>query len=172
MIPNIEIILPPSYDDYVRAVEGEQLIPALEKSTRQIRKLLKRIPHKKVDYAYAEGKWTIREVLQHLIDAERIFVTRALWFARKSPSPLPGFDENMWAVTSNASRRKWKDLREEFLTLRASTEKFFRSLDEEQLSATGTANEKQLNVYGLGIVCSGHVLHHARVIKERYLSKK
>lgn len=169
MITPTDIILPASYNNYVKAIGDKDLLAALRQSTRQFRKLLKKIPKKKIDYAYAEGKWTLREVLQHLIDTERVFVFRSLSFARKDPAPLPGFDENVWAVTAKASGRKWDDLVKEFLRVRASTESFFNSLDVEQLNAAGTANNNQANVLGLGVACAGHLLHHIGIIRTRYL---
>lgn len=172
MSSRVNILVPPNYDNYISSVKEDKLIAALKKSTKQFRKLLNNIPKKKVDFAYAEGKWTIRELLQHIIDAERVFVFRALWFARKDPSPLPGFSENTWAVDSNASARDWNDLIDEFTTVRDSTIALFSSFNEEQLLSKGTANNNEMNVVGIGFVCAGHVQHHIRIIKERYLKVK
>ena len=172
MISRDEAIVSPSAMQYLEAAPGDDMLDALSTSTRQFKKLLKKIPKKKIDYAYAEGKWTIREVLQHIIDAERVFSFRALWFSRHDVTPLPPFDENSWAASSKAATRKWKDLVEEFFILRAANQLFFESLDEEQLKAVGTSNNFQMNVGGLGFVCAGHVAHHIRIIKERYLVKK
>lgn len=171
MISRQEVIVPEFASKYFEAAPQDDLLVALSDSTRQFRKLLKKIPRKKYDFAYAEGKWTIREVLQHIIDAERVFAFRALWFGRQDPSPLPGFDENSWAVTSNASSRKWKDLVREFFVLRNSTQMFFESLNDEQLRLTGSANNNLSNVAGLGFMCAGHVMHHIHIIRERYLTK-
>ena len=172
MISREEVIVSEFAQKYFDAAPEEDMLEALSNSTTQFKKLLKKIPKKKFDYAYAEGKWTLREVLQHIIDAEKVFSFRALWFTRQDVSPLPGFDENSWAATSKAGSRKWKDLVEEFFTNRASNEMFFQSLDDDQLKAIGTANNNQMNVIGLGFVCAGHVMHHIGIIKERYLSKK
>ena len=171
MVQRTDVIVPEVYNGYVEAAKEDDLMDALQRSRKQFRKLFKKIPKKKIDYAYADGKWTIRELLQHLIDAERVFVSRALWFARKDTTPLPGFDENVWAITSHVSGRDWKELINEFISLRFSTELFFESLDDEQLRATGTANNNQMNVAGLGFVCAGHICHHLKIIKERYLNK-
>jgi hypothetical protein len=165
-----EVIVPTAYNPYIQAANENELTDALRKSTKQFRKLLKNIPPKKINYAYAEGKWTIKELFQHVMDAERVFVVRALWFSRKDPTALPGFDENTWADTANAASRKWKDMIDEFKSLRSSTEAFFGSLDPEQLQLSGTANNNVMNVGGLGFVCAGHVNHHIRIIKERYLA--
>lgn len=172
MISRQDVIVADSAAKYFEAAPEDDMLDALSTSTRQFKKLLKKIPKKKIDFAYAEGKWTIREVLQHIIDAEKVFAFRALWFTRQDVSSLPGFDENSWAVTSKASSRKWKDLVEEFFTVRASNQIFFESLDDDQLKTIGIANSNQMNVGGLGFVCAGHVMHHIRIIKERYLTKK
>ena len=171
MISRQEVIVAESAQKYFDAAPQDNMLEALSESTKQFKKLLKKIPKKKFDYAYAEGKWTLREVLQHIIDAERVFAFRALWFSRQDVSPLPGFDENSWADTSKATSRKWKDLVEEFFMVRTANEIFFEALDDDQLRATGTASNNLMNVGGLGFVCAGHVMHHISVIKERYLTK-
>jgi uncharacterized damage-inducible protein DinB len=171
MVSRKDVIMPPSFTPYLQAIGENDLEAALRRNTRRFRKLVKDIPKKKINYAYAEGKWTLKEVLQHLVDAERVFVFRALHFSRKDGAPLPGFDENVWAITAKAPKRSWGELVEEFLALRASTEMFFNSLDEEQLLATGTANNNTAMVAGLGFVCAGHVQHHLNIIRERYLGE-
>jgi hypothetical protein len=172
MISRQDVIVADFATKYFEATTEDNLILALKTSTKQFRKLLKKIPKKKINYAYAEGKWTLKELLQHIIDTEKVFAFRALWFSRNDVSPLPGFDENSWAVTSKAGSRKWKDMIDEFFTVRSSTQIFFDSLDDDQLMATGTANSNLMNVGGLGFICAGHLRHHIAIIKERYLSKK
>lgn len=172
MVSRQSVIVPEYNNGYINAVKEDNLQEALTKNTRQFRKLLKNMPHKKINYAYAEGKWTIKEMLQHIIDAERVFVYRALSFARKDASPLPGFDENTWAITSKAPKRSWNNLLDEFKSLRAATEHFFASLDDEQLQNTGLANNNTISVAGIGFVCAGHVAHHINIINERYLIDK
>lgn len=171
MVSRKEVSMPDFYTRYLNAIAENNLEEALRKNTRRFRKLLKHIPKKKINYAYAEGKWTLKEVLQHVIDAERVFAFRALHFARKDTAPLPGFDENVWAITAKAPKRSWSDLVDEFLALRAANELFFNALDEDQLLATGTANNNPMSVAGLGFVCAGHVAHHMNIIKERYLGE-
>lgn len=169
MITKKDISVPEFYTGYVNAIQEDELLEALANNSRQFRKFLKQIPGKKINYAYAEGKWTIKELLQHIIDAERVFVYRALSFARKDAALLPGFDENVWAITARAPRRKWNDLVDEFKALRSANQAFFASLDEEQLQQSGTANNNSMTVAGLGFVVAGHVAHHMRIIRERYL---
>jgi benzoyl-CoA reductase/2-hydroxyglutaryl-CoA dehydratase subunit BcrC/BadD/HgdB len=169
MIPRHEIIAMEMMQNYIKAVKEEDVLKALKKNTREFSKFLKEIPRKKIDHAYADGKWTIREILQHVMDAERVFAYRALSFARKDPSPLPGFDENSWAANAGAAKRKWGALVEEFKDLRKSTEHLFGSFTDEQLRAVGTANGNAVNVLALGFLPAGHALHHMRIIQERYL---
>lgn len=154
---------------YVSLVEADGLHKALKKNTKKFNNLLKHIPESKINYAYAEGKWTIKQVVQHILDAERVFAYRALWFARKDIQPLPGFDENSWASNAFVSERKWGNLFDEFKYLRKSTELLFDSFNEEQLNATGVSNNNVVSVATFGYVCAGHVAHHINVIKERYL---
>ncbi|MBO9661238.1 MAG: DinB family protein, partial [Chitinophagaceae bacterium] len=111
----------------------------------------------------------VKEVLQHIIDAERIFVYRALRFARKDSIPLPGFDENMYADNSKANARNWEDLVKEFDVTRQSSEFFFRSLDEEQLEANGISSGSPIYVKALGYITLGHAMHHTRILNDRYL---
>jgi uncharacterized damage-inducible protein DinB len=171
MVSRKDVLVPASFKGYINSISENNLEEALRKNTRRFRKLLKNIPKKKINYAYAEGKWTIKEMLQHIVDAERVFVFRALHFSRKDPTLLPGFDENVWAITAKAPKRSWSDLIDEFMALRTSTELFFASLDEDQLMAGGTANNNAMSVAGLGFVCAGHVAHHMNIIKERYLGE-
>jgi hypothetical protein len=169
MVNRKEITVPDFYTTYINALQEDDLQEALANNTRRFRKLLKQIPHKKINYAYAEGKWTIKELLQHIIDSERVFIYRALTFARQDPAPLPGFDENTWAITAKAPKRKWNDLVDEFKSLRSANELFLNSLDDDQLRQTGSANNNSISVAGLAFVCAGHVAHHMRIIRERYL---
>ncbi|HUP10969.1 MAG TPA: DinB family protein, partial [Niastella sp.] len=167
MVSKNDITVPDFFKTYINAVQEENLQEALVNNTRRFRKLLKQIPHKKINYAYAEGKWTIKELLQHIIDAERVFIYRALTFARRDPAPLPGFDENNWAITANAPKRKWNELVDEFKALRTANELFLNSLDDDQLMQSGSANNSSISVAGLAYVTAGHVAHHMRIIRER-----
>jgi hypothetical protein len=169
MIPKSEIIVAEYYAPYLEMVREETIAEALEKNTRQFRKFLEKIPHKKLDFAYAEGKWTIRDIIQHVIDAERVFSYRSLRFARKDATPLPGFDESPWGSNAEASRRDWEDLQNEFRSLRKATIYLFDSFSEDQLRFTGQANGRPQNAFTLGFLIPGHAAHHMRIIKERYL---
>jgi len=171
MISRKEISVPNPYQNYVAKAGDDNLMKALNLGTKRFRKLIKSIPKKKIDYAYAEGKWTIKQLLQHVIDAERVFILRALWFARRDPSPQPGFEENIWADNADVSNRKWKDMVYEFLILRAANELFFASLSDDDLARTGTASGNTVSTVAFGFVSAGHLQHHIDIIEERYLAK-
>lgn len=159
------------YQNYIKLAPGDNVLEAMQRNTKNFRRLLKKIPRKKIDKPYEEGKWTIRELLQHIIDAERVFAYRAITFARRDSTALPSFDENAWAANSMAAQRDWKEMVAEFKLLRAATEIMFSSFDDSQLRAIGTASNKEINVLALGYIIPGHVEHHINIIKERYLKK-
>lgn len=121
------------------------------------------------EYAYAEGKWTLKELLQHLIDAERIFAYRALRFARKDKTELAGWDEELYAQHYYSSERSLQSLMDEFEAVRKSTMLFFENLNAEQLAETGVANGNEISVETLGKLIVGHTIHHLNIIRERYL---
>jgi hypothetical protein len=161
--------VPEFYHGYIRKAKEDDLYSALKNSTKGLFDLLRSIPPDKQDHRYAEGKWTIKEVVQHMLDGERVFTYRALRFARKDDTPLPGFDENLFAQTAKADKRGWNDLVEEFAALRKATEIMFASFDNEQLEQSGVASENSTYVLGIGFIVAGHVNHHCQIIKERYL---
>ena len=161
--------VPEFYHNYINYVPEDDLMTSFKNQTQVFLNFLNKIPPSKIDYAYAPGKWTVNEVLQHIIDAERVFSYRALRFARKDPTPLPGFDENLFAKNAKADKRNWNELVEEFKTVRKGTEWLFNSFDEEQLNSSGTASNGSNYVLGFGYISIGHSLHHKKVIEERYL---
>lgn len=161
--------VPEFYHGYISKAKENDLMPALRNSTTELFSLLKSIPKEKQDYRYAEDKWTIKEVVQHMLDGERVFTYRALRFARKDDTPLPGFDENLFAQTAKADKRNWNDMVEEFTALRKASEAMFASFDNEQLEQEGIASENSIYVLGIGYIVAGHVNHHCHIIKERYL---
>ncbi len=156
---------------YINTVKGNDLLKVLSAQRKKIESLLEKMPKDKRNHAYAEGKWTVKEVIQHIIDAERVFAYRALCFARNDKNSLPGFDENDYAAGSKANEKKWKDLVEEFSATRRATEALFNSFDKDQLENSGTANEKPAYVLGLGFMIAGHAQHHLNIIKERYMEE-
>lgn len=169
MIPRSEIIHQDFYQTYIDLIKDNDFREAIRKNGKEFGKLLENIPRKKIDFAYAEGKWTIRHMLQHIIDAERVFAYRALRLSRMDPTPLPGFDENHWALHDGFAERRWKDLIEEFKAVRESTQYLFDALSDEQLRFVGTVWERPMNAFTIGFVLPGHVAHHMRILEERYL---
>lgn len=157
---------------YVAMVPDGDVLATLKTQHGETVRMLARLGEKKSRYRYAPGKWSIREVVGHLIDAERVFTYRALTFARADRNPLPGFDENMWASSSNADARTLKSLIDELKAVRAATLALFRGFNEEQLARTGIASGHQVSVRGLVYVTTGHERHHAKILRERYLAKK
>jgi hypothetical protein len=168
MRPDITRVAP-HFHVYIGHVKEDDLSDAFAKQRVEFNEFLKAIPAEKIDYRYAADKWTIREVLQHIIDAERVFAYRALRFARKDKTPLPGFDENLFAENSKADTRDWNSLIEEYNLVRKSNEYMFASFDQDQLDADGLAGNNANYVLALGYVMVGHALHHQKVTKERYL---
>jgi len=163
--------VPEFYHTYINLVPENDLMTSFKNQTPVFAEFVNSIPSDKIDYTYAAGKWTIKEVLQHAIDAERVFCYRALRFARKDPTPLPGFDENLFGKNAKADKRNWNDLVEEFKTVRKATEWLYSSFDEEQLNATGISNNHSNYVLAFGYISIGHSLHHMKIINERYLLK-
>lgn len=161
--------MPEYFQRYVNQVPENDLMEAMKKQTPVFIKFLENIPAPKWDYRYAEGKWTIKEALQHIIDTERIFSYRSLCIARKETASLPGFDENSYADNSKANQRDWNEMIEEFKAVRRSSEIMFGAFDDEQLDTSGTSNNNSIYVLALGFILVGHVNHHVTIFKERYL---
>jgi len=162
--------VPEYYHHYINQVPEVDLLPALNNQHSKALAFFKSIPAEKYNYRYAEGKWTLKEVLQHILDAERIFAYRALCIARQDSTPLPSFDENLYAENCKATNRDWNDMVEEFSAVRKTTEILFRSFDTMQLETSGTSSGKPVYVMGIGFIISGHVEHHISIIQERYLN--
>ena len=160
----------PFYGSYVAQVSNEySLIEELEISVHRLRNFVQSIPMDKFDYQYAVGKWTIKDILQHLIDSERIFAYRALRFARKDATPLPGFTEDDFANEAGGSQRSIRDLLTELAIVRESTLALFRTFSDEVLKRRGEASGTEMSVRALGFVIIGHQNHHQRIFEERYL---
>lgn len=169
MLSQKDAVNAPFYDRYIQLATDTDVAAAIAANTKMVTAFLEELPAEKWDYAYAPGKWTITEMLQHIIDAERVFVYRALSFARMDKTPLPGFEEDEWANSANKARRSAGQVFAEFKLLRASTEAFYRFLTEEELKAEGSANNNVCNTLALGYILAGHAAHHMQVIRERYL---
>jgi uncharacterized damage-inducible protein DinB len=156
--------------NYLKLVSNDyNLIEELEISLHRFVKFIQDIPMDKFDYSYAEGKWTIKDIIQHIIDAERVFSYRALRFARNDSTELPGFEENNFVKAANANSRSVMDLLTELSALRHATIYLFKSFKEEHLLNIGIASNNPMSVRAIGFVIIGHQNHHQRIFEERYL---
>ena len=159
----------PFYKNYILALKNVTLIEVLTSSLEEILITVKNLPEEKLQYKYAEGKWTIKEIIQHLIDTERIMSYRALRFSRNDATELQGFDENWYVDNSNGNDRNIHDLLDELTLLRKTSISLFNSFTDEMLIRIGTANGGDMTVRALGFIIAGHQMHHLMIIKERYL---
>jgi len=157
------------YSTYINALEDVELFEELEISLHDFIKFVQNIPMDKFDYSYAEGKWTIKEIIQHIIDTERIFAYRALRISRNDKTPLPGFEENDYAINTDAKSRSIQDLLSEFSAVRHSNILMFKSFSDEQLRRIGIASNNEVSVRALGFLILGHLKHHQKLFQERYL---
>jgi hypothetical protein len=161
----------PFYETYISLIEDHDLKRAFTNYTHDLLSLLQQIPAAKVDFSYAPKKWTIKQVLQHVIDTERVFTYRALYIARQDPGTLQSFDENAYAKQADVSHRSWDSLLEEFQYLRIATEGLFINMTPEMLQRSGKTDQFFFDVNSLAYMCLGHSWHHGLIIEERYLSK-
>ena len=166
-MPNLENI-PAYYQGYVALVKSESVIDALQEGFSETLEKLRSIPLQKVDTAYEEGKWTPKQLLQHLIDVERILSQRALRFGRHDMTQLPGFDHDAYAERYELSHRDFTDMIDELDFVRKATLSLFKSFTEKELQREGFANGMVLSVENQGFVIAGHTLHHYNVFIERY----
>lgn len=160
----------PYYGKYIDRVPDGDLVKTLRAQLDETLALVRGLDDEQGGHRYAPGKWSIREVLQHVIDAERIFAYRALRIARGDATPLASFDENAYAEASNADARTLADLSDELEHVRLSTLALLRPLDGEALARRGTASGAEVSVRALAWIIAGHELHHVSVLRERYLS--
>ncbi|WP_020571922.1 DinB family protein [Neolewinella persica] len=156
------------YANYIGYVDDLSLRSALDESEAQLLEYLTHVSEEHTNYAYAPGKWTIAQSLQHIIDTERIFSYRALRIGRGDVTPLPGFEQNDYAAVANVSDRRFRDMIDEFRTVRAATKALFNSFTEEDLIRLGTMSGGPASVRALGFIISGHVYHHAKLYREKY----
>jgi hypothetical protein len=157
------------YEPYIKLVRDEDALKALDTGILKMQALLSDIPEEKENYAYAPGKWTVKEVFGHIIDTERIMTYRALRFARGDGQELPGFDENTYVKNANFGKRTLIDMAHEFSVTRESNISLFKSFDEEALNRKGIANKNLVSVRALAYIIAGHQLHHVNVVKTKYL---
>jgi uncharacterized damage-inducible protein DinB len=158
----------PYYGKYISLLQTDDVLAALEKQAISTAKLLAATPESMGSHRYAEGKWSVKEVVGHLIDGERIFAYRALRFGRADTTDLPGFEENEYVPAGKFDRRTLADLAAEFAAVRVTTLALFRGFDAEALLRRGTANGQPVTVRALGAIIAGHEVHHVGLLRERY----
>ena len=157
------------YFGYIELARSENIVSFLDNQLGETMSFLEGISEEKSLHQYAPGKWTIRQVLNHVNDGERIFLGRTLWFARGFTDSLPGFDQDIGVAGANANDTSWAGLVDEFRTVRLGTLSFFRNLPAEAWYRTGVASGNPFTVNALAYIIGGHVTHHTNVLKERYL---
>jgi DinB superfamily len=153
---------------YIELVETDDVCAALVQQQSSFLDGLRRVTDETASHRYDHDKWSIRQVLAHLNDCERLFLFRAFWFARGFESPLPGFDQNIAAAHDGSERRRWDDLVEEFHHLRGSTVRFFNDLPGDAWLRRGVVEGHSFTVRALACIIVGHVIHHAAILEDRY----
>ena len=157
------------YFTYIDKVPTGDLLDVLEAQRAEVLALFDGISADRSAHRYAPDKWTIRQVVAHLNDCERLFVFRAMWFARGFDSALPSFDQNVAMATSGADDRTWRSHVDEFAAVRAATQTFFAHMPTEAWPRRGVASGYEFTVRALAYIAAGHVAHHAKILRERYL---
>lgn len=158
----------PFYAGYVSLVPEADVLGALDEQAQAIRRLAAAVPHERETFRYAEGKWSIREVLGHLIDGERVFGYRAFCISRGETAGLPSFDENLYVAADRADARGLSELAAEFALVRRSNLVVLRRLEADEWARVGTASGKPVSVRALAWIMAGHPRHHLRILSERY----
>jgi hypothetical protein len=159
------------YEKYVSLVPEDEVITALAAQPDELEQLFHGVPEEKGTFAYADGKWTVKESLSHIIDGERMFAYRALRIARGDKTPIEGFEQDGYIENSHANRRTIAELLKEFRLLREANVLFFRNLEVGDWMREGTANNVSISVRSLAWIMVGHIRHHVAILKERYLAK-
>ena len=169
MVPKTEYA--PYFERYLQltALKDKTIIQNLESAQDEFERVLRNLPDTKHSYSYASGKWTLKELIQHVIDTERVFCYRALSFARNDQTSLPGFDQDVFVDNDTANERDYYDLLDEMKVLRKSSIQLFKSFSKEALLRIGVASDNKMSVRALGYLFSGHQIHHINIVKERYL---
>lgn len=157
----------PDYGKYLAPLSGD-MFELLQSQAKSTAALLAVTPESLAGYRYAPGKWSVKEVVAHLSDAERVFSYRALRFARADTTDLPGFEEDDWVANGHFERRALASIAAEFAAVRAATLALFGSLDEEELLRRGTANGQEVSVRAVAALLVGHERHHVGLLRERY----
>jgi hypothetical protein len=160
----------PFYANYVAGVPDGDIVDVLTRQGRDLEALLAGVSPERADFRYAPGKWTVKEVVGHISDGERIFAYRALRISCGDATPLAGFDQDSYVAAAGSSRRTLADLLAEFQTVRASTVSLFQAMTDEESRRTGSANAVPVTARALAYIAAGHERHHAKILRERYLA--
>lgn len=158
----------PYYGRYIDLVTESDIVPALEKQAGETAKLLGSVDEKRSAFRYAPEKWSIKQLVGHVADAERVFTYRALTFGRGDTTALPGFEQEDWMRTSDFDRWSFADLRENLAAVRRASLLLFRNLPQEAWMRKGTASGNPVSVRALAYMTLGHERHHLRVLREKY----
>lgn len=161
--------MPQSLSRYVEAVPDGDILATLESQAAETQAYLGALDATQAGHRYAPGKWTVKQVVAHVSDAERVFAYRALSFARKDQTALPPFEEDDWAAANTCEQRSLQEVLAELAAVRQASLALFRGLDDEAWDRQGTANGKRFSVRALAWMLAGHEAHHLRVLRERYL---
>ena len=162
----------PFYSGYVSRVPPGDIIALLESQIEDTLQLFNDLSDEDAAFRYAPGKWSIKQIVGHMIDSERVFVFRALSFSRNESKPLPGYDQDEYTQAANFDQRRWQGLLDEFRIVRRATVLFLRGLDEAMMERTGVANDVDFTVRALAYIIAGHERHHVHVLRERYLLRE
>ncbi|WP_296386364.1 DinB family protein [Winogradskyella sp.] len=157
------------YKNYINNASDDVIVKGLKKNLDAVVSFYSSIPQEKHDYAYAEGKWTVKDILLHIIDTERVFVYRTMRIARQDKTPLAGFEQDDYVINGNTKARSLDSLIEEYKAVRYATIVLYNSFDSNTLKQIGEASGSPISVRALGYIITGHENHHNQVIKERYL---
>jgi uncharacterized damage-inducible protein DinB len=157
------------YFQYIDLIPSDEIVPAMKDQFAQTVRFLEGISEEQSQNSYAPGKWSIRELLNHVNDGERLFLSRAFWFARGFQDPMPSFEQDIAVKFAKANETSWANLVEEFKTVRAATISFFENLPEEAWSRSGIASDNPVTVRAIAYIIAGHVAHHVNVLNEKYL---
>ncbi len=160
----------PFYQKYIDKVPEGDIIFILEHSKQQLLTLLENTPTDKYAYRYAEGKWSMKETLLHMIDAERIFSYRALRIARNDQTPLSGFDQDVYVPESEATQRTWQSIVDEYKAVRDASIHLFKNISKEASLRRGVVSSAVISVRALAYITAGHELHHLQLFIEKYLN--
>jgi len=160
----------PYYDTYISLVKEDDILAVLAGQPGELQNLLARMPEERGMFAYAEGKWTIKELLGHLIDGERMFAYRTFRISRGDKTPIEGFEQDGYIENARANSRSFAGLIEEFTLLRNANMLFFKNLSDEDWLRTGTANNVNISVRALAYIMAGHITHHLNILRTRYLA--